>query len=99
VKVPSKRTLAKYGMDALHFAMLHDTQGGCCAVCDEKLEGGRVYIDHEHRRGYGKMPPEEKRKYVRGLCHYACNRFLVCRNTRDTIDMVANYLHRDHPFA
>jgi hypothetical protein len=99
MKVPSKRTLAKYGLSEYDFRMLYLRDGGLCGVCDEYLERGRVFIDHEHVRGFTRMPPAEKRKHVRGLLHYQCNRYLVAKNTLDTIDMVVTYLNRKRAFA
>jgi len=99
MKIPSKRTLAKYGMNELHYAVLEGKQGGLCGVCDERLDKGRTYIDHEHRKGWSKMTPEQKRRQVRGILHFHCNRYLVAKNTADTIDMVHMYLLQKRPLA
>jgi hypothetical protein len=32
-----------------------------------------MVIDHEHVRGWKKMPPEQRKLYVRGLTCWYCN--------------------------
>ena len=59
--------------------MLLKSQGGVCPICGKvpspaKSSGlVRFVIDHEHVRGWKNMPPEERRKYVRGLTYWFCN--------------------------
>jgi hypothetical protein len=62
-----------YGLTAEEYAVMHDRQGGVCAICGlpERFRGGRVKggskvmrlaIDHDHNTGK-----------VRGLLCKACN--------------------------
>ncbi len=91
VKEPSAKTLAKYGLDpALFWAM----SPGHCHLCGTDLTGKMLFIDHEHVKGFAKMPPEQRRTYVRGILCYGCNRFKVCKNTLNTAIDVAEYLRQ-----
>ena len=42
-----------------------------CEICGRK--DGRLCCDHIHIKGFKKMSPEEKRKYVRGCLCFLCN--------------------------
>jgi hypothetical protein len=42
-----------------------------CEVCNRK--GVVLCVDHIHVAGFKKMPPEEKKKYVRGIACFMCN--------------------------
>lgn len=77
--VPSSATLKKYGIGILEFSMMWSRQGGVCAVCKRLPASGRLCIDHEHVKGWKKLPPEERKKFVRGLICFQCNRFIVGR--------------------
>jgi hypothetical protein len=52
-------------------------QGGACAICRREVE--RLCIDHEHVRGWKRMPPEQRRLYVRCLACTYCNRRRIGR--------------------
>ena len=99
MKVPSKRTLAKYGMGEADFRFIWWRQGGLCAICNKPLGKGMVFVDHWHVRGFKSMPAHEKRKYVRGLLCFTDNKYHVAKNTRDTIDAVHTYLRREPPLV
>lgn len=71
VTPPSERTCARYGMDVDGWLALAAAQNWVCPIC---LRKKRTYnIDHEHVPGWGKMPPEQRRRYVRGLLCVHCN--------------------------
>lgn len=42
-----------------------------CYICG--THEGRLCVDHVHIRGYSKMLPEERRKYVRGILCFIDN--------------------------
>lgn len=44
-----------------------EAQRWACAICGKNPKTGRLVIDHEHRKGFKSMPPEERKKCVRGL--------------------------------
>ena len=50
-----------------------DRQGGVCAVCRRLPKSGKLVTDHEHVRGWRQMPPEQRRRYVRGILCNFCN--------------------------
>jgi hypothetical protein len=52
------RVRRKYGLSAENFFLLHDTQGGDCAICEKPAE----VVDHRHSDGE-----------VRGLLGNLCN--------------------------
>lgn len=89
VRVPSDVTLAKYGFGFGPYALadtpakdwlaLVKRQRGACAICKVVPPSGRLVTDHEHVPGYSKLPPGERRKYVRGLLDVHCNFRIVPR--------------------
>ena len=90
LKLPSARTLAKYGLDASDLADHPDK----CDLCGRPLSGKQFYIDHEHRPGYAKLPKEQRKQHVRGLLHYRCNRFHVAANNSLTAQSLVSYFDR-----
>jgi hypothetical protein len=73
---PTDNTLRKYGLTRLDFDMLMKAQGGVCAIC-KRRPNGRWNIDHFHVRGWGKMPPERRKLWVRGATCWKCNKYLL----------------------
>lgn len=73
VNDPKPKTVARYGLTIEAWRAILEGQGGVCAVCKKIPASGRMVTDHEHVKGWKKMPPDERRKYVRGvICNY-CN--------------------------
>lgn len=88
----------KYGLSNEDFDRMMTAQNGVCAICGKPSITISLHIDHTHVRGFTKMLPVEKRKYVRGLVCYRCNRFLIGRWKREDaplFDKAAAYLRRD----
>jgi hypothetical protein len=53
----------------------------------------RWNIDHEHRRGWKKMPPAKRAKCVRGLLCWFCNKYYMGRSiTIEKVQNVVEYL-------
>ena len=90
--VPTRATLAKYGLTLAAWKELARRQAGRCAVCGLAPRTGRLYVDHEHWAGWTKLPPAERVRAVRGLLDYQCNRFMVGRHCARTAREVARYL-------
>lgn len=86
MKTPSRPTLRKYGLSVDEWQAIVDRQGGRCPICHR--DDAPMVIDHEHVRGWKKMPPEERKLYVRGVICSWCNRWIVGRGTT-----VTNLLH------
>jgi hypothetical protein len=88
---PTKATLSKYGLTELEWRALYARQRGKCGVCGTSPE--RFHIDHEHARGWKRMPPAERKKYVRGLACPRCNwRFMPVGLTGEIARGIARYL-------
>ncbi len=99
--IPSTKTLLKYGLTwlARDFQEIARGQGNVCAVCKRLPESRRLFIDHEHVKGYAKLPPEQKRKHIRGLLCYVCNKFFAMRGmteekARHLVKYLASYAER-----
>jgi len=93
VKAPSPATLRRYGITADEWLALLKAQGWRCPVC---LKGGastRWNTDHDHVPGWAKRPPEERRRYVRGiLCAYCNHRRVNSRMPAAEARRIAEYL-------
>lgn len=93
MRFPTAPTLKKYGMTEDDFAALWERQNGLCAVCGKDLMSGAINIDHAHVRGWKKMEPEERRKYVRGITCWFDNRHTLMRGmTPARLRAAADYL-------
>lgn len=93
--IPTLATLAKYGLDVDRYVLMVHGQGGRCACCGEAPSTGRLCIDHFHAKGWKKMPPEQRRLYLRGLTDWWCNsRFLGRGITLERSEKVTAYLRR-----
>jgi hypothetical protein len=79
ILVPSEATLKKYGLSEAEWQSICDLQGGVCFVCKLVPTKGRLCIDHEHVKGWKKMPPEKRKLYVRGLLCWVCNHYYLGR--------------------
>jgi hypothetical protein len=77
VKPQSDGTLEKYGLTRDDLRRMWVKQRGRCAVC--KRNKVQLLIDHEHVRGWKRMEPSERKKYVRGLLCRHCNHRIVHR--------------------
>ncbi len=74
LKQPSTKTLAKYGLQLSDWEAIAQRQNYACYVCQKLPTTGRLCIDHEHVKGWAKMPDDQRKLYVRALlCHW-CNR-------------------------
>ena len=92
-RMPTKPTLKKYGITEEDWRAILDRQGGGCGVCGLVPESGTLHIEHEHVRGWKKMPPENRKRFVRGLCCFTCNTRWVGRGaTPQKLRAAAQYL-------
>lgn len=90
VREPKPATLRRYGLSLEDWLAILAAQGGACAVCEKVPTTGRLCVDHEHVRGWKKMPPEQRKQYVRGLLCFFCNHYYVGRAI--TVQKAANVL-------
>ena len=79
----TKQTLNKYGLTEKEWQVLYDKYGGACHLCRKKYITAKrnLHIDHEHVPGWKNLPPDERKKHIRGLTCYTCNRFRLTRGT------------------
>jgi hypothetical protein len=89
----NKKTLQKYGLTEEDFNEILDRQGGVCPICKKAPSTGRWVIDHEHIKGYKKMPSQKRKQYVRGITCWFCNRYFLAKGlTKDKAKNVVTYL-------
>lgn len=91
VTPPTQGTLDKYGLTTTEWLQLLADQGWVCPICERGQR--RWNTDHEHVAGWAKMPPEERKRYVRGVLCWHCNHKIVS-NLRDSgvVQRIATYL-------
>jgi hypothetical protein len=95
IKTTSEKTLEKYGLTAQDFENIIAMQGGVCAICKKEPSSGRLNIDHEHIKGWKKLPPEERKGYVRGALCYVCNNRIMTRGvTEEKLLSAVYYMQR-----
>ena len=108
LKVPRADTLKKYGLTQADWLSLCAACKYTCVVCGKPFGDRPLVVDHEHVKGFkahkkrkakhGRtikvrvMPPEERRRYVRGVIHNYCNRFVRRWLTLDRARAIVAYL-------
>lgn len=97
-RTPTLATLNKYGLSEGDFFMLLAYQGGVCAICG-KVPNGHWCIDHEHRKGWKKLPPGQRAACVRGILCWFCNHYYVGRGitierAKNVVEYLQNYADR-----
>jgi hypothetical protein len=98
--MPTKATLKKYGMDEVDFIYLLEYQDYKCPICKKTpnpSKDGKVrfVVDHYHAKGWKKMPPEERKRYVRGLLCWYDNRYFLSKGiTPEKARSMVEYLMR-----
>lgn len=86
--IPSKVTLDKYGLSEKEWEGILHSQGDVCAICKKESKTGRYVTDHAHVKGYKKLPPEQRKKNVRGVLCWWDNKQFVGRGV--TIEKLQN---------
>ena len=81
IKLPALKTLATYGltMDEWldYLGAMGPFDSATCRICERAQE--QFVVDHQHVRGWKNMPPEERKKYVRGVICRGCNYYCLTR--------------------
>lgn len=83
-----KRLYKTYGITLAQWNKMLFDQGGVCWICATLPRTGRLNVDHIHIKGFKKLKPEDKDKYVRGLLCFMCNTAL--KAFEKTIDGARN---------
>jgi hypothetical protein len=90
---PRPGTLRRYGLSLEEWEAIADRQGRVCGVCGGLPASGRLQIDHDHVKGWKKMTPTDRKRYVRGLACFPCNsRHLSRGMTTEKARAIAGYL-------
>jgi hypothetical protein len=93
IQEPTSSTLKKYGLGLNDWKELLARQGYKCKICKRIPSSGIFRIDHFHAQNFKKMAPEKKRKYLRGILCFHCNRYIVPRGiTAEKAQAAADYL-------
>lgn len=88
---PIKRTLSQYGMVEDDWLQLMAEQNWKCPICDKTKATWN--IDHEHIPGWKKMAPQMRRRFVRGILCFYCNKYLVQSRVRTEVaQKITDYL-------
>jgi hypothetical protein len=91
VTPPAQRTLDTYGISQDEWIALLKAQDWVCPVCLGKDK--KWNTDHEHVPGWKHMPPEERKKYVRGvLCFYCNHKRVHSRMPSDMAQRITDYI-------
>jgi hypothetical protein len=91
--MPTQKTLDKYGITLEEWQSLLDKQGGICPICHKVPSTGRWVIDHEHKKGWKNLEPNERKKYIRGiLCWIDNNKILTRGVTIERLENAVRYL-------
>lgn len=95
IRNPTKQTLAKYGLTLAEWIGILNEQGCVCPICGKQPPSGRMVTDHEHVRGFKKLLPAERKRFVRGICCWTCNRYFLARGMDcDKAQALFAYLER-----
>lgn len=90
---PTQQTLDKYGLSRSEFKTIIKAQGGTCPICEKIPSTGRWVIDHQHVKGWKNLPPDERKKFVRGVTCWFCNRnYLAKAITPRKAENIKRYL-------
>lgn len=91
VHIVSRGTLRKYGLTEMDWLAMASMQGWVCPICQRRTR--KFVTDHEHVPGWAKRPPDERKRYVRGLLCVYCNfRVVPSRMTAEEAYRMVAYL-------
>jgi hypothetical protein len=79
IQYPIPATLRKYGLTLDEWVTILALQGNVCPICGKVPSSGRFVIDHEHKRNYKKLSLEQRKKAVRGITCFYCNRYYLSK--------------------
>lgn len=72
-----------------------EEQDYVCFVCRKLPPSGRLCVDHQHVKGWSRMPSSDRKNFVRGLlCSYCNFRLLPKGVTLEKSRRVTEYLQR-----
>jgi len=74
-RIPVNKTLNIYGITRYEWLSLLNAQGWRCGCCGKERQLWN--IDHEHVKGWKKLSRPERKKFVRGILCWRCNKLVV----------------------
>jgi superfamily II helicase len=96
--------LKMYGISFSEYEAMLSSQNHSCAICGkhESHFSMKLAVDHYHIRNFKKFPPEEKKKYIRGLLCFRCNRGIFAENPDLLLSASVYFRRHEHmkiPFS
>ena len=96
-KKNSFRTIfKKYGLTFEEWHALLISQSGRCSICRWGMTGDRgPCIDHVHVDNFESLPPEEKKRLIRGMTCHSCNVALgLFKDSIEILESAIQYLRK-----
>jgi len=94
-RLPVRKTLNLYGLTLYEWLHLLNSQGWVCGCCKKGRGNAPFNIDHHHVKRWRKLPKEERKKYVRGILCWRCNKIVVAsRLTAEESTRITTYLKK-----
>lgn len=91
----SKRLWKTYGLSLSAWNRILEDQNNVCKMCKTLPKNGRLSVDHLHIKGFKKLAPLQKSKYVRGALCFLCNtsfgRIERRKNPRELLNSIVKY--------
>ena len=95
---PSQTTLDKYGLTTAEWIEMFAQQGFKCPICGKYPKTGKAVefnVDHQHVKGYNKLPPLQRKLLVRGIvCQWDNRSFLAKGMTLEKAKNLVLYLSK-----
>lgn len=90
-RIPIAKTLNRYGLTRHDWLSMLNSQGWKCGCCGKERQLWN--IDHRHVKGWKKMSKIQRRRYVRGILCWRCNKLVVgSRLTYEESKRITRYL-------
>lgn len=74
-RLPVNKTLNRYGITLYEWLSMLNAQRWACGCCGKTQQLWN--IDHHHVKGWNKMSKAERKKWVRGILCWRCNKLVV----------------------
>jgi len=94
IREPRPATLSKYGITLQEWKLILTEQGYRCPICMNVL-CKTTNIDHFHAKHWNKMPAEKRKRFIRGITCWWCNKSMLPKGiTVEKSERTTNYLKR-----
>jgi hypothetical protein len=84
-----------FGITLDEYNEMFEARNGCCEICGRHQSHftKALNVDHFHAKGYSKMKPDQRKRFIRGLLCGFCNRGFYKENP-ETLRKAAEYFER-----